>query len=442
MIRLPLLSTASQRRKEIGAAVVCVLLVAYLFPTLFNLATDRPVFAPLPSADTVPACLLPVSLLRDGDLYLDEYRDFIHANWGERAYFVRMSNGHLVSTYPVLAPILAVPIYALPDWAGLIDSPEDTYYVARIAAAVLTTLAMALFYWLCVELVAPWKAAAVTLALGLGTGMWTTVSQGLWQHTAGIPFLCGALWLLVRAEQNDRTVPWAGFLLSVAAVARYNNIVILAILAFFVMIRHWRRFIAFILLAGVPLLCLLCYNTLMFDSPFNLSYGAGVTTGWTTIWWQGLSGLLVSPAKGFFVFSPFLLLALVESIRSIRRLGTLPFHVAVASWVFTLVVSRWWGWYGGWSYGNRMLTDTLPLWGLLLILACDRMSWRGWIVFGVAVVFAVIAHALGLLDYGANWHKAYDVGGFEQGWLWDVKHSPILFYAYHYAHRALRLLSL
>ena len=428
------------RKEPVGIAVISVLLVAYLFPTLFDLAINRPIFAPLLSADTIPACLLPVSLLREGNLYLDEYRDFIQTNWGTRAYFVRISNGHLVSTYPVLAAILAVPVYALPVWAGWINEPKDTYYAARIAAGILTTLAMALFYWLCVEWMTPWKAAVLTLALGLGSGMWTTVSQGLWQHTASIPFLCGALWLLVRGEQNDRIVPWAGLLLSTATIARYNNVTTLAILAFFVLMRHRRRFIPFVLLAELPLLWLLFYNALILGSPFDLSYGAGVATGWTAIWWQGLAGLLVSPAKGLLVFSPFLLLALIESARSVRRLGTLFFYVALASWIFTLVMSSWWGWYGGWSYGNRMLTDTLPLWGLLMIPVCNRLSRRGWIVFGIGVAFAVSTHALGLLDYGVNWHKTYDVGLSSQDWIWDVRHSPILFYTYHYAHRVLRSL--
>jgi hypothetical protein len=424
------------RTEAIGIGVISVLLSAYLFPTLLDLVVDLRAFQPLPSADTVPACLLPVSLLEDGDFYLDEYRDFIGDRWGSEAYFVHESNGHLVSSYPVLSAILAVPVYALPVRAGWISEPEDTYYLASIAAAILAAVAMMLFYWLCVEWLAPHKAAVLTIALGLGTGMWTTVSQGLWQHTAALPFLCGALWLLAQGERNDRTVPWAGLLLSLATVARYNNVITLVILAVFVLMRHRRRLLPFLLLAGLPLLWLLFYNRLVLGSAlFDFRHYPGVATGCTATWWQGLGGLLVSPAKGLLVFSPFLLLALVESIRSVRPPGTLFFHVALASWVFALVMSSWWGWYGGWSYGNRMLTDTLPLWGLLMVPGCKRLSRRGWLAFGVTAAFGVATHALGLLDYGAVWHRNYDVGCSAQGWLWDVKHSPILFYASRYAHR-------
>ena len=81
----------------------------------------------------------------------------------------------------------------------------------------------------------------------------------------------------------------------------------------------------------------------MYGSPLDLGYGTGVTRGWTAIWWQGLSGLLISPAKGLLVFSPFLVLALVQSIRSARQPHSLYAHVGLAAWVFALIMSGWWG---------------------------------------------------------------------------------------------------
>jgi hypothetical protein len=293
---------------------------------------------------------------------------------------------------------------------------------------------MALFLLIALEWTAPRKAIALTLALALGTSAWTTASQGLWQHTASLPLLCGALWLLVRGEQNDRLVPWAGLLISLATVARYNNATTAVVLALFVLIRYRERFLAFALLAALPLLALLAYNQVIFGSPFDLGYGAAAS-GWTGVWWQGVVGLLISPAKGLFVFSPFLLLAAVGSIRSLRQPRSLRFYIAIAGWLFVFVMGKMWGWYGGWSYGNRMLTDSLPLWGVLMIAECERLSRRGWLWFGLATGFAITVHSLGLFDYGVNWHNTYDQGGAAQGWLWDIKHSPILFYAYHYMHR-------
>lgn len=423
-----------------GMVAVLVLLAAYLLPTAANVALGRPLFAPLTAADTVPTCLLPVSLLRDGDLFLDEYAGFFRANWGDQAYFVQEAHGHLVSMYPVLTAILAVPVYAVPVWMGWADDPGLVYYVARLAAAVLAVIAMAFYYLLCREWLAPVTAAALTLALGLGTAMWTTVSQGLWQHSGSIPFLCAALWVLARAQKRERLVPWAGLLLSLATLARHNNATTLLVLGGYVLLRHRHRFAAFLALAALPLACLLGYNTLAFGSPLRISYGSGATNGWNAVWWQGLAGLLVSPAKGLLVFSPFLVWALVEGVRALCRGADLFAFVALSAWVFLAVMADWWAWYGGWSYGNRMLADSLPLWGMLLIPGCSRMSRHGWLAFGGAAALALAAHALGLLDYGAAWHRAYDVGLTSQGWLWEVKHSPIPFYAYHYLHRLLHVL--
>ena len=68
--------------------------------------------------DPVPTTLLPASLLREANLDLDEFRvlteeepyvkmimDFFGA--------VQTRDGHLVSSYPVGAAILATPVYAV-----------------------------------------------------------------------------------------------------------------------------------------------------------------------------------------------------------------------------------------------------------------------------------------------------------------------------------------
>lgn len=427
-------------KNQISVALSFALFIVYACPVLANVVTGQLIFIPLPSADTVPAALLPVSLLRNGNLYLDEYSAFFRDNYGAGSYFVRLAQGHIVSNYPIVAAVMAVPVYVLPVWAGWVNQPVNCFYAARIAAAMLTALAMGIFLLTCLEWLTLWKAIALTLALGLGTSIWTTASQALWQHTASLPLLCCALLFLVRGQQDDRLVPWSGFLLSAATVARYNNVTTFAALALFVLYRHRRRLPAFGALAMLPILALLVYNYFVFGYPFELSYGAAVTSGWTETWWRGFAGLLVSPAKGLFVFSPFLLLAFIGSVRSFWQPGSLHFHLVLAVWCFVLVMSFWWGWYGGWSYGNRMLTDSLPLWGLILIPICDKLSGRGWLLFGMATLFAVGVQSLGLFDYGVNWHILYDKGTTSELWLWDVKHSPILFYAYHYAHRLLAFL--
>ena len=67
-------------------------------------------------SDDMPACLLPFAILREGRFVLDSY-----AIWfaGPQHDNVIHANGHVVSLYPVLAPILALPVYLLPILRGV-----------------------------------------------------------------------------------------------------------------------------------------------------------------------------------------------------------------------------------------------------------------------------------------------------------------------------------
>ena len=134
------------------------------------------------------------------------------------------------------------------------------------------------------------------------------------------------------------------------------------------------------------------------------------------------------PARGFFFFSPFFLLGLGELVQAIKRPTSLGFFVIVACIVFVAVMSAWWSWYGGISHGNRMLTDILPLIGLLL--AKSSVQWSGvrWTLFTIAAAYAIVAHAVGIFDYGACWHRFYDTPEGWDKWIWSLPDSPIPFY--------------
>jgi hypothetical protein len=58
----------------------------------------------------------------------------------------------------------------------------------------------------------------------------------------------------------------------------------------------------------------------------------------------------------------------------------------------------------------------------------------GWATFFAAATFAVVAHAVGIFDYGACWHRIYDTPEGWQTWMWNLRESPIPFYLDRFAH--------
>ena len=109
--------------------------------------------------------------------------------------------------------MLATPTYVLPARLGWLDDLDSVYLIARLAAALLTALTVCLLLTLFLTCTTPLKALFLTGAMAFGTSLWTTASQGLWQHTSSVLLLSSALLLFVAGEQRQRLIPYAGFLL-------------------------------------------------------------------------------------------------------------------------------------------------------------------------------------------------------------------------------------
>src|SRR5439155_14621317 len=108
------------------------------------------------------------------------------------------------------------------------------------------------------------------------------------------------------------------------------------------------------------------YYQMTQGSAFSLSFPVGPSFA-----------TLFSPSRGLFVFSPFLLFLFVRFCPSYRRryklspLEILLLAFALAWWIGA---SRWFMWWGGGSYGPRLLCELLPCLVILLIPVAANLS--------------------------------------------------------------------
>jgi hypothetical protein len=84
-----------------------------------------------------------------------------------------------------------------------------------------------------------------------------------------------------------------------------------------------------------------------------------------------LAGHLFSPSRGFLVFTPVLFVVAYWLVRHRRTLPMVDLVVVAAAALALqlLLVSSWQIWWGGHSYGPRLLTDVVPWLALLSISA-------------------------------------------------------------------------
>jgi hypothetical protein len=413
-VRLPREQLSPTRRGRPPGPPVATRLALGALVFLALLCNGRPI----DSGDTRANERVAKSLVEELDFDLDESPEV-------EPPFARSVDGRRYSIYPVLPALMAAPVFALARLGFALDE-TGCALAGKLAASLLSAIATLLLF---VAAARRWPGEGATAAwtFALGTSVWST-SQALWQHPAALVCLTWAIVWMLKAEDAGGDV-WAGragLPLSLAVAARHADGLLVVALALGVAVR-WPRRIPWLALWACPATAfVLGYQWLAFGSP--LVHGFSGSLGrFSEPWGIGHLGLLVSPGKGLFVFTPVALVAVTGLVVAARRgeawLASTLGAAALAHW---LLLGRWSEWHGGESFGPRMLTDVLPL---LFVFLPDGLA-----VFGSAgkllLALSVGVQALGAFSYDYRWERLFQrPPSPRHEELWDPVSSPILFHA-------------
>ena len=389
--------------------------IAFLLPLLvYNLGHRY-----LGSGDCIPAELLPISVLTEGDLDFNEFEAS-----PTPPYYFRWEGARLVSNYPIVPGLLNVPAYAAARLAGL-DLMAWRKRLSLYTSSLLTAFSVLFLYdALRRRYGSTSRALGLSLAYAFATNVATIGGHALFQHGPALFFLAGGLALVVAAR------PWtlglAGPCLALAVLTRPTNVLLAAPLAFVVIRRHPRRLPGFLVLGAIPVLIHAGYCWRYLGTPW--STGQNVPAGnFTGDAWQGLAGLLVSPSRGLFVFSPFLVFAIPAAVAAFRRSDEdrlLERGFVIGSVAVLALYARWVLWWGGHSFGYRLITElALPL---VVLIAFDwpriRASRPAVVIFSIALAWSVFVQYLGGWIYPSHFNYRVDQ---EPSILWNVRDSEL-----------------
>ena len=393
------------------------------------------------SADTLPAAYLPLSLIEHGTVYLDYFpslydaqaqKELPHAHT-QLPYYIEFRNGHYVTGYSPWPALLAVPVYAVPVLAGLPLTSKTIMLWAKVAASIITALSVIILFFALCELVSIGWAATIALVYALGTSAFSTSSQGLWEHGPSALFLALGLLLLVKGLRDESRLPFAGLCFSAAVLMRYTDAMIALAVCFYILHKRRRLLPRYLALSSLPAFLLLAYNRFYLGSAADTGYfQLGSSTAgrdWRTPFWQGFSGLLLSPSRGLFIYSPILLLSLI-GIWLIWKNGPISLrYLAVGTLLVIVVCSKWYMWWGGYCYGPRLLADIAPLFCFFLYPLGSVIAKRSSLLLGF-VLLATLSfgmHAVGAYWYNGAWDAQASVWK-DPGRLWSWKGSPFVYY--------------
>ena len=419
------------------------------------------------SHDTYASRFVPISILRDGDVILDEFvPEEMKRHAGENVLsdnFVYV-RGHFYDSHPPIGPLLALPVYALPAWIGI---PRNAELVAnmfsKLAASIMVALsALAIFHASRRVLIAVAgskeqdpayieRAAFLTaITYGLATSVWSTASLAMWTHTPAVLGFAVALWALTAHRPG-----LAGAAVAAACFARPATAPAAACLGLYLIHRTWRAgwkttggaerradLMLFVAGGAVAGFAGILYNYWLFG---NLVGGAPFRT---EIWLRefgtrdmfagslpvGFAGLTVSPSRGLLIYSPIVLVAIYGAIKVWHRPPSLDAilllrYASLAAIAIVLTYSKFIAWWGGHGFGPRYLTDAMPFVGLLFAPGWLPIVERGSrarvakTAVTAALVYSVFIQAVGAFCWPESW--TLDTNRPYRYRLWDWRDSQI-----------------
>ncbi len=370
------------------------------------------------SNDNVANVLIPVSVVREGNLDLDEFGGIIDRYTDTVAYWAVRTDDGVYSRYPIWSGVAATPVFAPFVWSGVATTDEATWLrVGRLAAMIACALFAGLMACTLRRFMPGAWAAMTTVLAVMGTTVFHLLGSNLSNQTVALVCVAGLLVLLTGSRMTHRRALLAGLLAGLAVASRLPVVfVALCPLGVFLSRPTWRRYLPAVVVGVVVFPALTAwYHTVAFGSPLATGYGAEPNEGFDAAFSEGLAGLVMSPTCGLFVYSPFLLLGAAGAMLCIgRRASDVP-HLDLARWVVLgivgqwLLFSKWWAWSGGLVYGGaRMLAECVPALILLLGL-CWYSVERGRLgsMAGLrrslllAGMFSVVVFLVGTVTYDA-----------------------------------------
>lgn len=402
---------SNERRSPLRSCVVLTFFLLVVYNSNFRWYLSR---------DSIPARVLPFSLLLDGHLYLDDWVEpYMQGRFAHDPYFVTPVRGHLYSVYPLIEPLTITPLYVLPAWWLRVQHPPFakgsfalTFLIntmEKLSASLIAALSAGVLYLALRKLVAPRAALAITLVYALASNTWSTSSQSLWRQGFTELSFAILLWALLRDPASSGHGFGVGLALALAA-ANKPAYAVLVVLFFVYFARSDRKnlFQFCAPLAAVGALVLF-YNVHFFgrllgaypnplvpfpeNSPMNPARFP---------WWHGFAGLLVSPNRGLFVYMPWTVFSFWGAARIWKEnLFGWGRYLIVGMLAVYVIHARLGLWWGGGVYGPRYLCDLLPFFALLLVPVWPRIRFSrpATAVFVATVLFSFWVQVVGAYFY-------------------------------------------
>lgn len=304
------------------------------------------------------------------------------------------AGGRYYAQYGVGQSLLAAPLYLLGRWAYRLTGWGTEGFATRMAVTLLNPAVLALasgaLYFLARRLgYGRGAAIGVALAANLATPLLVYSKTFFSEPLVALAMVAAVLAALTG--EAGRAGGWlaCGVTLGAAVLVKPVALAVAPVFLVYAFLQKGERWRALALVFGplaAGLIGVAVYNWVRFGSPLDAGYR---TAAWDVPPWIGLAGLLLSPGKGLFWYSPPVVLGLVGFVPLVRQRPRAAVLLGGVATLYLLAHSAYNHWHGGGSWGPRLILPILPL---LILPAAEWLQHpprRTWARLALAALLAV-----------------------------------------------------
>ena len=327
-------------------------------------------------SDPQGALLTSQLIIKDRTIYIDKYIGRSNVALVKHSIF-KSKNNHFYYSLLGGTSIFSIPSVWIANLLGKdMAVVEDDVQLQILLIAIICALVYFMIYMIGRCYISSWASFMITTVSFFGSSLISTMGTGLWNMDYAVLFeVLSILYLVLYGTKKIKFLnPYLlGCLLFGAYISRPTAAPFVFLMSLYIFIKYRQAFIKLAATFSFFFLIIVIFSKISFNQWLPFYFQPGRIWRPVNLWAVYIN--LLSPTRGIFIFSPFFAIVLLSVLffKNIRK--NLIFWLSL-SWFFInlLVVGTKVAYWGGHSYGPRLLTDAIPALILITFLLWNEIS--------------------------------------------------------------------